>query len=121
MSTTQTTLHQVSAANTNRDGTGTIVDCYDAGSLGTLITKVQMKAVGSTSAGMLRMYLSDGTNIRLYQEFPVASISPSASVSAFERTFVPTDGIWLPTGWSLQFSTHNAETYNVVVTGEDAS
>lgn len=45
---------QVSAANTNRDGTGTIVDLVTGGTYGTRIDKVRICATGTTTAGVIR-------------------------------------------------------------------
>ena len=45
-------LAQVSAANTNRDGTGTIVDILTGGTSGTNISKIEIVATGTTTASL---------------------------------------------------------------------
>lgn len=112
---------QVSAANTNRDGTGTIVTLFSAGTNGSRVNRIKVKAVGTTTAGMVRLYIHDGSNARLYAEVTVTAITPSAAVESFEETidYQGEDAIILPTGYSIRASTHNAETFNVFVEGGD--
>jgi len=105
---------QVSTANTNRDGTGTLATVFTAGASGSRIDDIVVIATGTTTAGMVRLFLHDGTNARLWQEVPVSAATPSATVQAFATTLV-NQGLLLPTGWSLRASTHNAETFNVIV------
>lgn len=109
---------QISTANTNRDGTGTIGTVLTAGSNGTKITEVVATATGTTTAGMIRLYLHDGTNTRLFDEFAVAAVTPSASVPVWRGAKVYAN-LNIPSGWSLRASTHNAETFNIAVDAGD--
>jgi hypothetical protein len=104
----------ISAANTNRDGTGTIVTVFTAGASGSRIDDVTIQATGTTTAGVVRLFLHDGTNARLFKEVLVTAITPSTTVAAFSSTLYGL-GLTIPTGWSLRASTHNAETFNVLV------
>jgi len=94
---------QVSTANTNRDGTGT-----------SRIDDIVVVATGTTTAGMVRLFLHDGTNARLWVELPVSAITPSGTVVAFNASLL-NQALILPSGWSLRASTNNAETFNVIV------
>jgi hypothetical protein len=114
-STAKSAAPQVSAANTNRDGTGTIVTVLTAGTSGTRIDDITVTAVSTTTAGMVRLFLHDGTNARLWKEIPVSAITPSGTVSAFTSTLT-NQNLVLQNGWSLRASTHNAEVFNVLVT-----
>ena len=105
----------ISAANTARDGTGTIVTVETAGASGTRIDDIVIIATGTTTAGMVRLFLHDGTNARLWREVPVTAITPSATVQAFTAT-LSNLALVLQTGWSLRASTNNAETFNICVT-----
>lgn len=112
-------LGQVTAANTNRDGTGTLVNIITGVAAGTKIQEVAIQATGTTTAGMVRLYLFDGTNNRLFDEFVVSAITVGASTAAF-RTSKSYDNLTLPSAsWILKASTHNAETFNVVALGAD--
>lgn len=112
-------MGQVSAANTNRDGTGTLVDILTGVAAGTKVLEVTVRATVTTTAGMVRLYLYDGSNTRLFDEIAVAAITPSASLAAFTYTR-RYDNLVLPTGsWVLKASTHNAEAMNVIALGGD--
>lgn len=109
---------QVATANTNRDGTGTIATLLAGVALGRYIRKIRVKAVGTTTAGMVRIYFYDGTNTRLEREVGVTAITPSASVKTFEEEILFSDldaPILVGTGQELRASTHNAETFNIHV------
>lgn len=113
---------QVSAANTNRDGTGTIVSLITGVAAGTRINKIRVKAVGTTTAGMVRIYFFDGTNIRMYREVAVTAITPSATVKTFEEEILFDDAdapILAGVTQELRASTHAAETFNIIVEGGD--
>lgn len=101
-STPRCTIGQVSVANTNRDGTGTIATIF--------------------SAGAVRLFIHDGTNARLIREVLVAAVTPSTTVEAFSADVDfsgPDQALVLPAGYSLRASTHNAETFNVLAFGGD--
>jgi hypothetical protein len=109
----------VSAANTNRDGTGTIVDVMAGVAAGTKIFEVVIQATVTTTAGMIRLYINDGTNSRLFDEITVAAATVSASIPG-SRTVRTYDNLVLPsTSHKLQASTHNAESHNVIAFGGD--
>lgn len=117
--TPDTRVTQISTANTNRDGGGTVTTVWSAGANGSKVKKVKIKAQATSAAGAVRLYLNDGTNVRPLAEFLVPALTVSTTVSPFERDYVPYKGIHLPTGWSLQASTHNAETFTITVEGVD--
>lgn len=113
--TPKTAVAQLSAANTNRDGTGTIVTVLTAGTSGSRVDDIVITATGTTTAGMVRLFLHDGTNARLFREVPVTAITPSGTVQAFTASLTNL-ALVLASGWSLRASTHNAEAFNVTVT-----
>jgi hypothetical protein len=114
-STVRTAQAQVSTANTNRNGTGTIVTVFTAGSSGSRIDDIYITATGTTTAGVVRLFLNDGTNTYLFEEILVTAITPSTTVQVFQ--FVQLNlGLILANGWSLRASTNNAETFNIQVT-----
>jgi hypothetical protein len=118
--TPKTWQAQLTAANTARDGSGSTVTVAAGGTSGSRIDKVRVVAAGTTTAGMVRLFVYDGTNTRLVKEVPVSAVTPSSTVEVFsaERDFF--GGLWLANGWSLKASTHNAETFNVIAHGGDA-
>lgn len=76
---------QISVANTNRDGTGTIVTVQGGETDGVRIDQIEVKAEGTTTAGVVRLFLSfdTGTTWNLWREVIVTAIVPSATVLAF--------------------------------------
>ena len=115
-----TDLVQISTANTNTDGTGTLVTAKTAGTNGSWVTKVKVKATGTTTAGVSRFYASNGTNSRLIGEAVIDANTASGTNPSFETTWYPDGGrLNLPTGWELRAAPHNAETFNLVVDGGD--
>lgn len=123
-STPRCAMAQVTTANTARDGTGTIATVFTAGSSGSRIERIIVEATGTTTAGMVRLFINDGSNSRLYFEIPIPAVTPSgtvaaanASVNTFSTpTIMP---IVIPSGFSLRASTNNAETFNVIAIGGD--
>jgi hypothetical protein len=113
--TPRSALAQVSTANTNRDGTGTIVTVFTAGSSGSRVDDIWVVATGTTTANVVRLFLNDGTNTRLWREIIVPAITPSTSIAVFSSALYE-QALILPNGYSLRASTNNAETYNVMVT-----
>ena len=106
---------QISTANTNRNGTGTIVSVFTAGSSGSRIDDIYIVATGTVTAGVVRLFISDGTNIRLWQEILVTATTPSTTVAVWSYTLL-NQALVIPSGYSLQAATNNAETFNVLVT-----
>ena len=114
----------VSAANTNRDGTGTIVDIVTGDTDGTRIDSVVIQAVVTTTAGMVRLYVWNTSAYNLFYEQAVTAITASASVACFRAEVSRNDGrplVVLPSGWKLAASTHNAEAFRVHAVGGDFS
>jgi hypothetical protein len=119
--TPRAALEQVSTANTNRDGSGTLQSIITGVAAGTKIQEVIIQATGTTTAGMVRLYLSSnsGSTSRLFDEFVISAITVGASTAGFRvsRTY---DNLILPSAsWILRASTHNAETFNIIALGAD--
>lgn len=120
------------AANTARDGSGTeatnIFNVFSAGASGSRIDKVHVTACGTlaaNTAGMLRLFISDGTNKRLYREITLAATTPSASavgVNNFSSAAIDL-GLILPDGHSLWATSHFADAagnqFDVIASGGD--
>jgi len=112
----------ISAANTNLDGaSGTRVTVFTAGVNGSRIDTIKIQAVVTTTAGMVRLWLHNGTTAFLFDEVVVAAITVGASTEAFSAvlTYSGATLLVLKSGWTLQASTHNAESFHVHVFGGD--
>lgn len=114
-STIRSAAAQVTAANTSRDGTGTIVTVLTAGSSGTRIDDITIQAAVTTTAGMVRLFVHDGTNFRLYREIQVDANTVSATNPGF-NTQLSNLALCIPSGYSLRAATEKAEAINVIIT-----
>ena len=124
-STPRVGLGNVTVANTNRDGTGTIVSCFSAATTGSRIDQIKVMSRSTSTAGMIRLYIHDGATAWLWKEISVTAVTPGATQVGFTKTIAAGDGetielpLTLPTGYSLRASTHNAESANIMVQGGD--
>lgn len=110
---------QVSAANTGRDGSGTIVDVLTGVAAGTRVFEVVVQATVTTTAGMVRLYYYDGTNTRLLDEITVTAVTVGASTPAFRASRRYDNLVLAGSTHKLQASTHNAEAINVIALAAD--
>jgi hypothetical protein len=114
--TPRTAVGQVTTANTNRNGTGTIATIFTGGSSGSRIDDISIVATGTTTAGVVRLFLNDGTTSYLLQEILVTAITPSTTVQVFSFQLLNQAIILASSSWSLRASTNNSETFNILVT-----
>jgi hypothetical protein len=110
----------IDTGNANLDGTGTVVIVLTAGANGTRVHRIVVKAITTTTAGMVRLFLKSGS-YSLYKEIPVSAIIPSATVEAFSYTLeLPNeDAILLPTGYTIEAATENSDWFYVFAEGAD--
>ncbi len=110
---------QATTANTGRDGTGTIATLWSAGASGSRIDRVQIKAIATTTAGMIRFFIHDGSSARLIAEVPVSVVTVATTSPSFEEEIVFDGGLLIQTGYSLRVSTEKTETFNIIAFGGD--
>lgn len=109
----------IATANTNRDGTGTVATLITGASTGTRVAEIVIQARVTTTAGMVRVFLYDGTTYRFFDEISVPAATVSASVKG-SRASVTYSNLILPSAsWSIAVSTHNAESIDVTAFGAD--
>ena len=82
-STIITPMVRINTANTNRDGTGTLGTLVTADAAESIrIDDIFICALGTTTAGMIRMYISDNTTHNLINEIAMTAVTPSATMPA---------------------------------------
>jgi hypothetical protein len=120
--TANTGLGLISVANALLDGTGTLVTVFTAGVAATFkgcrIEGVTIKATVTTTRGMVRLFLFDGTNTRLLTEVPIPETTRTGTEPTFEIK-VPFKNLDLKAGWAIRASTQNAESFAITVEGND--
>ena len=109
----------ISTANANLDGTGTIGTVITGGTDGTRISKITIKALVTTTAGMLRLFIDNGATINLWKEILVSAITPSATVASFSNVLelFGEDALVLPSSYVLKASTEKAESFMIIAEG----
>ena len=112
----------ISVANAGKDGSGASGSVITGGTNGTRITRVTVQASGSTTAGMVRLFIvNSGSSTFLWREILVDAVVGSGSVAEFVKTvsLVEENALVLPSGNMLMASTENAEAFNIIAEGGD--
>lgn len=114
-------IGQAATANTARDGSGTLATLYTAGANGGRVEYVRAKATVTTTAGMVRLFISTdaGSTKRLWAEIPISAVTVGANTQSAEGEYLPTKPLALPASALVYASTHAAEAINVFVHGAD--
>lgn len=118
---------QISTANANLNGSGTVTSVLTGvQGNGSIITSITVKATGTTTPGMVRIFLKDPQgNKFLFEEFsiPANDINTTYGVlDTFSSTLTfPMGTFKLAASWEMLASTQNAEQFNVIAEGYDQS
>jgi hypothetical protein len=115
-----TWVAQATAANTNRDGTGTIVDLVPAAADdGKLIEFLDFKAVSATAANaLINIFLHNGTSWFFWKALTIGIVTPASDTDSAGNSVPAGDlPVALPTGWKLGFAPTTAITVNGVARG----
>lgn len=89
-----------------------------AASTGTRIAEVVVKAVATSAAAIVRLFLYDGTNYWLFDEVTVANATGSATVQQ-TRVLTTYSNLVLPSGWSLRATISVSQATHVTALGAD--
>lgn len=111
-----------STANTNRDGSGTVPALFTAGANGSIIDHIDINCIGTPGAGVIRLYIHNGTGAFLWKEILVTSTTPSTTVAVWSYSVdcsQRANNLFLPATWSLRISTHTADAFNALAFGSD--
>jgi len=109
----------VATANTNRDGTGTVATLITGAATGTRIAEIVVQARVTTTAGMVRIFLHDGTTFFFFDEVSIAAATVSASVKGTRQSVIYNNLVLPSASWSVRVSTHNADSMDVTALGAD--
>lgn len=115
--TANTGFTTLTTANPNLDGSGTLGTVLTAASNGTLIKSITVSSNGDSTDGMVRLFIYDGTNTRLFMEIPILAVD-SSSVNPRFAVQISLD-FTLKTGYILKASTENTASLNVIAEGLD--
>jgi len=105
----------LTTADTSLTAPSTVGTVFTAGASGSRIDYIEIQGVATTVAGIVNLFIFDGTNYFLYIQVPIIAITSSTTAVAFSAT-VSSNGnanllpINLPTGYSLRATTSVAQT-----------
>lgn len=94
----------IDAANTARDGSGTLVTLFTAGANGSMVRRIVFTnaspAVGGSVSKVCRIFITDatGANPRLYGEVVMLAVTSSNTAIGATVTFTFTDDLILKAG-----------------------
>ncbi len=72
----------ISAANTARDGTGTLVDVIQGVAAGTIVPKIVVKSTGQPANCVVLLWYFDGTTNVLFDEILISGTPAAGSTTA---------------------------------------
>lgn len=94
----------IAAANTARDGSGTLVTAFTAGTNGSRVDFIvftsSQSAVGASAARVQRVFLTDtaGANPRLIAEVAMSAVTSSNTAIGATQTITFTNGLVIASG-----------------------
>jgi len=115
----------LTTADTSLTAPTTVQTILAAASGGSRIEMIEVQAVATTVAGLVNLFLYDGSVYTLWQQVPISAVTPSTTNPAFVANLSSASDVLilpliLPTGWSLRATTTVAQTgIRVVAAGGD--
>lgn len=115
--TAKTGIVTISTANRYLDGSGTLGTLIAGSSPGTLVKSLAIKAMGNTTRGMIRFFVFNGSNSRLFLEVEVPPNTASGDNPTFEAQ-IPVE-LTLNSSSYIKVSTDKGETFKIFAEGMD--
>ena len=105
----------LTTADTSLTAPSTVGTVLTAGSSGTRIDYIEIIGTATTVAGLINLFIYDGSNYILWQQVPVVAITSSTTAPAFAATLSSNVNanvmpLTLPTGYSLRATTSVSQT-----------
>jgi hypothetical protein len=117
-STVKTGVVSIGTADTSRTAPTNVGTLFSAGSNGSRVDEIDIVATGTTTSGVVRIFVYNGSTYYLLREVLVSAITPSTTVAVFSSTLVFSNLV-IPTSYSIRVTTNNAETFHVTAFGGD--
>lgn len=105
----------ISTANSNLNGSGTLGTVISGANHGTSLSVITVKAVNATTQGMVRLFIGFGGSYFLWREVMVPASTPTGVEKSFYK--ILSVNLLLKNGHTLYASTENAESFNIIATG----
>ena len=91
----------LSTANTATDGTGTITDLITGAAAGTRVLSINVQGTATTVAALVNIFLYDGTNYDLFDQFTISATTGSTTVKGYRLVTAYTDLVLPSATWKL--------------------
>ena len=105
----------LTTADTSLTAPTTVGTIITAGASGTRIDYIDIQGVATTVAGLINLFIYDGTTYILWQQVPIQVVTSSTTVPAYAAILSSNSNanimpLTLPTGYSLRATTSVAQT-----------
>ena len=105
----------LTTADTSLTAPSTVGTVLSAGASGTRIDYIEVMGVATTIAGLINLFIYDGSTYFLWQQIPVQAVTSSTTAPAFVAVISSNSNanvmpLTLPTGYSLRATTTTAQT-----------
>ncbi len=105
----------LTTADTSLTAPTTVGTVITAGASGTRIDFIDIQGVATTVAGIVNLFIYNGTTYHLWQQIPIVAVTSSTTAIAFSTTCSTNNcpnvmPIIIPTGYSLRATTTIAQT-----------
>ena len=116
--TVRASAANIATADTSRTSPTNVGTVFTAGASGSRIDEVNIISTGTTTAGVVRLWVYTGSTYYMLSETIVTAITPSTTLAVFSSTST-FNNLMLPSGHSLRATTNNSESFNVIAFGGD--
>jgi hypothetical protein len=115
----------LTTADTSLTAPTTVGTVLSAGASGTRIDYIEIQGVATTVAGLINLFIYDGSTYILWQQIPVLAVTSSTTAPAWFSVLSSNSNanimpLTIPTGYSLRATTSVAQTgVRVIAYGGD--
>lgn len=109
----------INTADTSLTAPSSVGTVFSAAANGSRVDRATIQATGTTTQGLVRLFLHDGATYRLIAEIPVLPVVPSSTQAAFHADVTFDGGLNMQTGWSLRATCSKSEAFMVTAFGGD--
>jgi hypothetical protein len=102
------------AAETSLTAPTTTSTVFTAGASGSKVEQISVTAIATTVAGVVYVFLHDGTNYRLFDVLAISANTASTSLVPYTVTKTY-DNLLIKTGWTVRMSQSIAGNANLLV------
>lgn len=116
---------RAATADTSLTAPAAVASVFIGGTSGSLIHRIDICALATTTAGMVNLFWYDGTNYRLFKSIDVDAITVAAGTPPFQATLLFPEGLPVPSSSGgtlydeLVATTYNGDDFDIIAFGGD--